>query len=158
CLDGVEISSTGGHYVALGLGQAPYPIAGEPRDVVEDVRRLGGFGIAAHPDSPKVELRWQDWSAPVDGVELLNPDTGWRVWAQRASSDSAAESSERWPARRRLAFSLLGYPFRPAETIAAVMEPVAGESARDQWASLIQHRRVVSIAGVDAHAMLALRG
>ena len=29
---------------------------GEPRDVVEDVKRLGGFGYAAHPDSPKTEL------------------------------------------------------------------------------------------------------
>ncbi len=53
-LDGVEISTSGGHYVALGLpGASPYRLAGEPRDVVEDVRRMGGFGVAAHPDSPK---------------------------------------------------------------------------------------------------------
>ena len=63
--------------------QSPYPLAGEPRDVVEDVRRLGGFGIAAHPDSPKPELRWRDWTAPFDGVELINPDTSWRVHATR---------------------------------------------------------------------------
>ena len=65
CLDGVEISTTGGHYVVLDMPAAPYPLAGEPRDVVEDVRRLGGFGIAAHPDSPKPELRWSDWDAPA---------------------------------------------------------------------------------------------
>ena len=47
----------GGHYAALGLGQAPYPLAGEPRDVVEDVRRLGGFGIVTHPLSPKARPR-----------------------------------------------------------------------------------------------------
>ena len=29
------------------------------RDVVEDVHRLGGFGIVAHPDSPKAELSWR---------------------------------------------------------------------------------------------------
>ena len=55
-LDGVEISTSGGHYVALGLPAGvptPYRLAGEPRDVVEDVRRMGGFGMAAHPDSPK---------------------------------------------------------------------------------------------------------
>ncbi len=41
-IDAVEISTTGGHYIALGLGQAPYRLAGEPRDVIEDVTRLGG--------------------------------------------------------------------------------------------------------------------
>src|SRR4051812_11784204 len=77
-LDAVEISTRGGHYVALGMSQTPYALGGEAADVVEDVHRLGGFGVAAHPDSPKSELRWQDWNAPIDGVELLNPDTSWR--------------------------------------------------------------------------------
>ena len=58
CLDGVEISTSGGHYVAIDMPASPYPLAGEARDVVEDVRRLGGFGIAAHPDSSKPELRF----------------------------------------------------------------------------------------------------
>ena len=83
CLDGVEISTTGGHYIALDMPAAPYPLGGEARDVVEDVRRLGGFGIVAHPDSPKPELRWRDWAAPFDGIEMVNPDTSWRVWAQQ---------------------------------------------------------------------------
>ena len=81
CLDGVEISTAGGHYFALDMPASPYPLAGEARDVVEDVRRLGGFGIAAHPDSPKPELRWSDWDAPIDAVEWVNPDTSWRVRA-----------------------------------------------------------------------------
>ena len=78
CLDGVEISTTGGHYVALGLGPAPYPLGGAPSAVVEDVARLGGFGIAAHPDSPRPELAWTDWDAPIDGIEWLNGDSEWR--------------------------------------------------------------------------------
>ena len=82
CLDGVAISPSGGHYIAIDLPVSPYPLAGEPRDVIDDVRRLGGFGIAAHPDSPKPELQWREWDAPFDGIELLNPDTTWRVWAQ----------------------------------------------------------------------------
>jgi hypothetical protein len=155
CVDGVEISTTGGHYVALDMPAAPYPLAGEPRDVVEDVHRLGGFGIAAHPDSPKPELRWTDWEAPIDGMELLNPDTAWRVWAHRANDPA---SVDKWSARRRIAFSLLGYPFRSPETIADILEPIAGESAVAQWTTLAARRRVVSVAGVDAHAMLALRG
>src|ERR1700738_5100550 len=80
CLDGVEISTAGGHYIALDMPAAPYPLAGEPRDVVEDVRRLGGFGIAAHPDSPKAQLEWGGWTTTFDGIELLNPDTAWRLW------------------------------------------------------------------------------
>src|SRR5438477_11647431 len=51
CLDGVEISTTRGHYVAIGMPPSPYPLGGERRDVVEDVKRLGAFGIAAPADS-----------------------------------------------------------------------------------------------------------
>ena len=58
---------------------SPYPLGGEPRDVIEDVHRLGGFGVAAHPDSPKPELQWREWTAPFDGIEIVNPDTSWRV-------------------------------------------------------------------------------
>src|SRR5580765_1121732 len=52
-IDAVEISTTNGHLVALGLPKAPYPLAGDGRDVLEDVHRLGGIAIAAHPESPK---------------------------------------------------------------------------------------------------------
>src|ERR1700736_338986 len=97
CLDGVEVSTTGGHYVALDMPASPYPLAGEPRDVVEDVRRLGGFGIAAHPDSPKAQLKWRDWTTTFDGIELLNPDTAWRVWMEQANLDGS-----KWSARRKL--------------------------------------------------------
>ncbi|MEQ1911873.1 MAG: PHP domain-containing protein, partial [Vicinamibacterales bacterium] len=102
-IDGVEISTRGGHYVAVGLPQSPYPLAGDPADVVEDVRRMGGFGIVAHPDSPKPELRWTDWSAPFDAVELINPDTSWRVRASRG------DLAGKWLLGR----SLLAYPARP---------------------------------------------
>src|SRR5450759_1845007 len=34
CLDGVEISTTGGHYVALDMSASPYPLGGEARDVM----------------------------------------------------------------------------------------------------------------------------
>src|SRR4051812_17730618 len=105
CLDGVEISTSGGHYVAIDMPASPFPLAGEARDVAEDVRRLGGFGIAAHPDSPKLQLQWTDWTVPFDGVELLNPDTGWRIWAQQASGTAP------WAARRRLLSAVIDYPF-----------------------------------------------
>lgn len=147
CLDGVEISTSGGHYVAIDMPESPYPLAGEPRDVVEDVRRLGGFGIAAHPDSPKLQLRWREWTAPFDGIELLNPDTGWRAWAQQASGRTAP-----WSARRRLLAAIVDYPFRPAEVITSLVQP---SGAVYNWEALTRRRRLVAIAGADAHAKLA---
>src|SRR6478609_11843909 len=45
CVDAVEISTNGGHYVALDMRPSPYPLGGEPAAVVEDVNRLGGFGV-----------------------------------------------------------------------------------------------------------------
>ena len=144
CIDGVEISTTAGHYVALDMPAAPYPLGGEPRDVVEDVKRLGGFGIAAHPDSPKRELRWIDWNAPIDGMEIINLDTSWRVLAQQAGL------LPKW----RLLAALGTYPFRSGETIAGLL----GDSPEilDRWESLTRRRRVVAVAGADAHAKLAL--
>ncbi len=145
CLDGVEISTTGGHYVALNLPRAPYPLGGEARDVVDDVRRLGGFGIVAHPDSPKPELRWQDWAAPFDAVELVNPDTSWRVRLQAPG----------WRPALGLFAALLDYPVRPAETLASLLQHPSETLGR--WDEVTRRRRVVGLSGADAHARLAPR-
>ena len=146
CLDGVEISTTGGHYIALDMPAAPYPLGGEARDVVEDVHRLGGFGIVAHPDSPKLELRWREWVAPFDAIEMVNPDTGWRVWAQQPG----------WRAKMKLVEALVDYPFRSAETVAGLLHEAQDLPVR--WAALTQRRRVVTLAGADAHAKLSGEG
>lgn len=145
CLDAVEVSTSGGHYIALDMPAAPYPLAGEPRDVVEDVKRLGGFGIAAHPDSPKPQLRWTEWTAPFDGIELLNPDTSWRILAQQP----------RWRERSRLFAALVDYPFRPPETMARLLQPSGSVYS---WLALTERRHVVAIAGLDAHARIDLHG
>jgi hypothetical protein len=145
CLDGVEISTNGGHYIAIGMPESPYPLGGEARDVVEDVRRLGGFGIAAHPDSPKAELRWREWAAPIDAVELLNPDTSWRVHAVQPGIRP----------KLGLVRALLTYPVRPAESIAGLL--VNASSAIDEFDRIAAERRIVGVAGADAHAKLELR-
>jgi hypothetical protein len=137
CLDGVEISTTGGHYAALGIGQAPYPLGGDPRDVVEDVARLGGFGVATHPDSAKTELAWRGWSAPFDALEWLNADSEWRT---RPGA--------------RLAVALATYPFRPAETVASLFRR---PSMLGRWDALRGGRRPVAVAGTDAHARVGWR-
>src|SRR5262245_8003191 len=70
CIDAFEVTTFGGHLVVLGLtSAAPYRLGGEPRDVVEDVARLGGMSIAAHPVSEKPALSWTDWNSHPDGLE-----------------------------------------------------------------------------------------
>ena len=141
CLDGVEISTRGGHYIAVGLPASPYPLGGDARDVIEDVRRLGGFGVVAHPDSPKDDLRWREWNEPFDGIELINLDSGWRSRVAEAG----------WGA----VIKALGtYPFRPAETIGHLVGESAVAVAR--WESLTRRRRIVALSGADAHAKVAL--
>lgn len=137
CIDAVEISTTGGHYAALGLGQTPYPLGGEPRDVVEDVHRLGGFGIVTHPLSPKRGLAWQDWQAPFDGIEWLNGDSVWR-------------DAPWW----RLGLSAWTFAFRPVASLTALYRRPAALDRADQ---LTARRPVVLMAGLDAHARLGAR-
>jgi hypothetical protein len=131
CIDGVEISTNGGHYVALGLAQTPYPLGGEAWSVIEDVERLGGFGFAAHPGSPRAELAWRDWSLPVDGVEWLNADSEWRDETRAA-----------------LARTLFAYLLRPGPALAAMLDR---PSTLDRWDGLTAKRSVAGIAGHDAH-------
>ncbi len=133
CIDGVEISTDGGHYAVVGLETAPFPLAGDARDVVEDVTRLGGFGFAAHPGSPKPELQWRDWQAPVDGIEWLNADSEWR--------------DEVWGSLGRVLFA---YPRRPVETLAALLDRPA--AVLQQWSTATAKRRVPAMAAADAHA------
>ena len=135
CIDGVEISTTGGHYLALGLPQTPYRLAGEPRDVVEDVKRFGGFGIVAHPDSPKPALAWADWDVPVDGVEWLNADTEWR---RRDGNEMAR--------------AFVTYLVRPPETMAALFGAPGPVFSR--WDAMTRSAHVIAIGGNDAHARL----
>jgi hypothetical protein len=133
CIDAVEISTTGGHYVALGLPQTTWRLAGEPRDVVEDVARLGGFGVAAHPDSPKRELAWADWTLPIDGLEWLNLDTEWRD-----------------EPRARVLLGLVQHLLRPVEAVGSLIGHPGG--VLERWDRMTPARRVVALAAVDAHA------
>jgi len=136
-IQGTEISTDGGHYVALELPAAPYPLGGDARGVVEDVRRLGGFGVIAHPTSPRAPLAWSDWSLRVDGVEWLNGDSEWR-------DDSPAQ----------LLRAVAGYWFRAPESLASLM--ARPERALARWDTLAAERPIVGLGATDAHARLAL--
>jgi hypothetical protein len=138
CIDAVEISTHGGHIVALGMPKAPYQLGGEARDVLDDIARMGGMAIAAHPGSLKPELQWTDWTLPVDGIEWLNADSEWR--------DESA-----WSLLR----SLIAYPARPTESVTALLDrPVP---VLQRWDEALRVRNVIAIAAADAHARLGLR-
>lgn len=135
-IDGVEISTRDGHVVALGLREAsPYPLGGEGRDVIEDVRRMGGWTIAAHPDSQKADLRWR--GPATDGIEWINADSEWRDDGPRRQLQAA-----------------LHYLIRPASAIASLFSRPAPTFRRwEQWS---RERQVVGLAGVDAHARIGI--
>ena len=139
CIDAVEISTENGHVVALGLPESPYPLGGEARDVLEDIARLGGFAIAAHPESAKPELQWTAWD-----IAARRP----RV-AERATASGA--TSPRWS----LARALFTYPGRGTETLASLLDRPA--STLERWDNLTRSRRIVGVAGSDAHARIGLR-
>ena len=137
CIDAVEISTSSGHLVALGLPKSTYSLGGEARDVVEDVKRMGGMAIAAHPSSPRPQLRWTDWSLNADGLEWVNADSEWRDESLGA-----------------IAHALFTYPFRRPETLGELLD--RPEDALRRWDALTAQRRVVAVAGADAHARIPL--
>jgi hypothetical protein len=131
-IDAVEISTADGHYATFGMAQSPYPLAGEGRDVVDDVRRLGGVGIVAHGDSPKSEGQWHDWNAKVDGFEWLNLDSAWR--------DAGAG---------KLLRAGLTYWQRPGETLASLVSRPDRMLERIDAAAAERH--IIVLAATDAH-------
>ena len=135
CIDALEVSTNSGHVIALGLPQTPFPLGGEAADVIEDVRRMGGISIVAHPDSARPALRWSEWKSPFDGLEWLNADSQWR--------------DESWSTLGR---SLLTYPLRRAATLATLLDRPDELLAR--WDALLRERQVVALAAADAHARL----
>ena len=137
CIDAVEISTASGHLVALGLPRVPYSLGGETRDVVEDVRRMDGMAIAAHPASARPQLQWRDWNVRVDGLEWANADSEWR--------DEPLYTFAR---------TLLTYPFRRPETLAALLDRPDATLAR--WDALTIERPTVGVAASDAHARIPL--
>jgi hypothetical protein len=135
-IDGTEISTTSGHVVALGMKPAPYPLDGEPHAVIEDVTRLGGVAIVAHPGSAKEALRWSDWSVPFHGLEWVNGDSEWR--------DEGVGV---------LTKTLFTYAFWRPETLAALLD--RPDDVLRQWDALLATRRDVALAGGDAHGGLS---
>jgi hypothetical protein len=132
-LDAVEVSTSSGHVVAMGLTEAsPFPLAGRADDVIVDIHRMGGWAVVAHPDSPNAELRWRRRGLSYDGIEWLNADSEWRdeSWATLAGTSVRAL-------------------FRPAEAVTSLFR--RPDRTLERWDDSSGRRRVVGLAAVDAH-------
>jgi hypothetical protein len=133
CLDAVEIATDAGHLVALGLTRAsPFPLGGDPADVIDDVHRLGGRAVIAHPDSPEPALQWRAASARYDGVEWLSADSEWRDETPAHLLASAARAI-----------------VRPTETIVSLFD--RPRRTLQRWDAAGARRSVFALAAVDAH-------
>lgn len=145
-IDAVEIGTAGGHLVALGLrGASPYPLGGPAGDVLEDVHRLGGAAIVAHPDSPEPTQRWPRGggrggaagSQAYDGLEWLNADSQWRDEGSLPLVAAGLRSL-----------------FRPAESVVTVFS--RPEQTLQRWDQATRTRAVVGLAAADAHGGISV--
>ena len=135
CIDAPELNTQSGHIVALSLQRpSAYPLAGEARDVIEDIHRLGGWAVAAHPESPRPELRWRAPGVQIDGYEWLNVDSEWRAHSG-------------W---RLLGAGLRAF-FRAPESVASLFESARVAERRNRIAD---NERSFSLAALDAHARI----
>ena len=138
-IDAVEVGTTGGHIVAFGLtGPAPYPLGGSPRDVLDDIHRLGGVAIIAHPDSATVGLSYRGPASGFEGIEWLNLDSEWRDKSSAMLLETA-----------------LHYLIRPPESVASLLRRPSRTLAR--WDAAALTRPVFGLAALDAHARVGWR-
>ncbi len=132
---GTEIANHEGHLLAFGLPAPTYRFSGDGLDTLRDLDDLGSLTFAAHPESPREDLRWTGWRLPGDwGIEILNGDSQWRA----AGWTSLLGAALRYPLNSD--YSLLRLMRRPA--------------ALSRWDDLLARRRVPAIAGADAHGTL----
>jgi predicted metal-dependent phosphoesterase TrpH len=72
-LPGCEVTTTGGHMLAIGVEECPSP--GPPRSVVEEIHDSGGVAVLSHPfDRLRAHYRGEldGLATAVDAVEVRN--------------------------------------------------------------------------------------
>ena len=137
-LVGSELSTNAGHLLALGIPDPGYRFSGDAHEGLDDVRDLDGVAFAAHPWSPRQDLRWTGWDLPGPwGIEVLNIDSAWR----RAG----------W---LRIARAVVLYGFNPRYALLSALNTTGGRLA--DWDALLAERNVPGIVGTDAHSRVGL--
>ena len=70
-IPGEEVSTSGGHIIALYIQEEVKPHLGV-EETIEQIHELGGIAIAAHPYNPNLKHFATQNLAKVDAVEVLN--------------------------------------------------------------------------------------
>jgi hypothetical protein len=132
-IDGEEVSTSGGHFLALGLPDSwPRGASYDARPLMASTRKAGAVNFIAHPYG--LRDRWMDWGATdYDGIEIFNDDA---VWRKNTVFDIAV-AALLYPVNSRLA--LLRLARTPQENFS-------------KWDQLLEQRPVAGICGSDAHA------
>ncbi len=77
-IDGEEITTRNGHYTALGLPAGTWldwryrAVDGGLARVVQEIHRVGGLAVAAHPYAPCVGCGWKFGYPGMDAIEVWN--------------------------------------------------------------------------------------
>ncbi|MBI2496190.1 MAG: PHP domain-containing protein [Candidatus Omnitrophica bacterium] len=129
-LIGMEISTRGGHYLALNVTEEIDRFKLTTQQIIDEVNRQGGVGFIAHPYFKKG--RWKDWTVTrFTGIEGYN-----------VAHDTLDEN------KLRLALWTISAPAEPfyLSILDRPYDPLA------KWDELIRrHGRIVGIGASDAH-------
>ena len=135
---GSEISTEAGHMLAIGIRAPTFRFSGTLREVLDDVRHLGGCAFAAHPTSPRGETRFTREDEPGSwGVEVVNGDTAWREASPVA-----------------LAVAAWTYPVNPGFALARTLDSF--ETERALWDRVLSRRFAPAVGGADAHGRIPI--
>jgi hypothetical protein len=137
-LVGTELSTTAGHILGIGIPDPGYRFSGDALDGLEDIHDLGGFAFAAHPESPRGDLRFSGWSLPgAWGLELVNGDSEWRRAGPRLLLTAAL-----YGVNHRYAYLRSMRSVSPADATLA------------RWDAVVAERDAPGLAGADAHSRI----
>jgi len=136
-LSGVELSTSAGHFLALGVPASwVQPKTSNDRDLLAAARAVGAFRVLAHPFHPHTP--WTDWKTnDFDGMEIWNEDATWR----QNSFFGLLNALLLYPENDQLALVRLART--PDENFA-------------KWDELLQQRPLAGICAADTHARIRL--
>ena len=136
-LVGVEFATRDGHLLGYGIDELVPARGRSGREVIEAIHARGGFAVVSHPFEYG---GWDDWDAPLDGIEVHNNAAAiWRVplW------------SVPWHYTRAL--------FAPERSLHGVL--TRNTRALAKWDELLAAGRVVfGFSGADAHEGVGILG
>ncbi|MEO5762859.1 MAG: CehA/McbA family metallohydrolase [Vicinamibacteria bacterium] len=133
---GSEVSTEAGHVLAIGIRAPTFKFSGTLREVLDDIRFLGGCAFAAHPMSLRGETRFTREDDPGNfGIEVVNGDSAWREASVPA-----------------LALAAWTYPASSSYALRKTLGMFGAELA--MWDRVLARRFSPGVGGTDAHGRI----